>query len=316
MLAVICRENASPRTYLLSIAGQPLLMRQLQWLRGSGFDRIAVEIGCGQEWAEVERVALEGILGWDVTIVRSQQPCAPLAVAAQAKFPEAAPILVLPPGVVGGGDLAQAILLAARGDAGSGPGTHFVLDVSPPAELGRLTGARLHLHGAGTGHGELDGWATTISGPREAVALSACILEKRGAPGTDVLVHAAEHAPGVWLARGAVVQKGARVLAPVLVGPGAVVQAGAVVGPRVFLGGRAVVSRGARLSDAIVEPDTIVGANLAWNEVVASPAGLRDFSGRRTQVDPLLLAARPQRPFAAFAAVSLLVMAVVLLQAF
>src|SRR5262249_178299 len=103
---------------------------------------------------------------------------------------------------------------------------------------------------------------------------------------------------GVWAARGAIIEAGAEVVPPVLLGRRVIVCAGARVGPSVLLGDGAVVETGAVLSEALVEDGTIVGENLELPHVALQPHAMTQLTtGKRTEVDDtLVLDARGAAP--------------------
>jgi hypothetical protein len=151
---------------------------------------------------------------------------------------------------------------------------------------------------------QLAGWGASIETPGAALRLTCeallgrlAPLEGHGAPA--LLLHASEYATGIWVARGGRIQKGARLIPPVLIGPYAIVCAGARVGPGALIGARAIIERGAVVEYAAVEGETVVGEGLSLQELVATPEGLAplDAAGPVLPLgDPLLLTRR-RRPF-------------------
>lgn len=246
MRAVLMQHPLGPSSALLPVAGQPLIARQLEWLREQRVEQIAVEISHGSVidgWLDKHAA-----LGEHVTRVRAGKYQRPDDVAAQAGFGSE-------PYVVVYGDLLAHVDLAAL-VAEHGPGTLLVAlpsrgdllrgmirIVDPRGPLRQVSHAR--------------GWGCFVLNRREALDLSAMVL--RGCT-DDLLVHGAEVQPGVWCARGATIERGAIVYPGVLLGPGAVITAGAIVGPDVDVGANTVIEAGARLSATVVDPDLIVGA--------------------------------------------------------
>jgi NDP-sugar pyrophosphorylase family protein len=80
-----------------------------------------------------------------------------------------------------------------------------------------------------------------------------------------------ERAPGERVAADAIVDAGARVRPPVLVGPGARVEAGAVIGPHAVIGADTVVAAGARVVDATLLDEVVVGADVVLDGVLVGP---------------------------------------------
>jgi hypothetical protein len=302
MLAVIYRGSTTPDLPLLPIAGRPLILRQLQWLRACGFDQVAVEVPDGADGSEVARCLQEDPLGWDVVPVATDAPLPPAEVARRAGFPEDVIVLGMQADSLGGGDLAQIYLLASSlvAKRGTGPSGDLVIQLPPPAFLPRPFGdLSLLLLGACRGMGQVatgNGWGTSVRCAADAIALGAAVLEGRmRSLAPWLLIHAAERSPGVWVARGGRIETGAKVVPPVLVGAGALVRSGAQIGPRVYLGDRAVVERGAVLADALVAPATIVGEGVTAESVLLTPAGIRhaERDGAFLPIeDPLILASR------------------------
>jgi len=299
MFAVIHPSSPVPSVGMLPVAGRPLVTRQLQWLRAAGCERVAVALG--RDGAELRRWLSEhDALGRAVTLVDVGLPCDARAVARAAGFPADAPLLALPDDVLPFCDPAR--LFAAPGTAS------LLAALAPPAALvGLLSGGVIGVLAPDDDRPttvRLLGEAVRIASLAEAMAvgfaaLSHALPPLAGAGSAPFPVHAAEVAPGVWLARGAVIQRGAFIEAPVLLGPGAMVRAGARVGPRVCLGERAVVEAAVALRDALVQRGTIIGEELTAEHVVLGPSGIVDFrTGARLRVDdPLVLASRdPARP--------------------
>lgn len=300
MHAIVRQSPELPGAGLLSIAGRPLIARQIQWFRTIGCDAIAVEIGPGTEGFEIARwLRDEDALGAGVSLVLAGSPLDPREIAARAGFSADAPLLVLAADVIAGGGLGED-LAAARGRGAR-------VRLEPPVDLGgRLRGARLDLVPAGQADPilvEPFGWGVRLRSRADAMTLEAAILDGRLAPRPDdpawgIQVHAAETSPGIWIGRGALVEEGATLIAPVLIEAGAVVCAGATVGPRVCLERRAVVSAGAQLHDVVVSAGTIVGEGIALSHVLVEPFGLRDLaSDDLIEVgDRLVLDQRDHRP--------------------
>src|SRR5580704_11913832 len=106
MRVVIQRAPDLPGAGLFPIAGQPLIARQLQWMRALGYQDIAVEIGPDAASMEMARgLKEESALGVEVTLVMAGRHLTPREIARRAGFPEDAPVVALPSTVVGGGGL-------------------------------------------------------------------------------------------------------------------------------------------------------------------------------------------------------------------
>jgi carbonic anhydrase/acetyltransferase-like protein (isoleucine patch superfamily) len=146
------------------------------------------------------------------------------------------------------------------------------------------------------------GWGVRLRSEADGLLLASAVLSHRtptvgGANVSQITVHAAERAPGVWIARGAHVEAGARVVGPVFVGPDAYVCRGAQIGPATVLKRRAVVERSATVAGSIVAEEVIVGEGLELRAKHAERGAVYDLQSgrRRTIADRLLLGARAPR---------------------
>jgi hypothetical protein len=299
MYVVIQRAAELPGAGLLPIAGQPLIARQLQWMRALGCRNVAVEIGTDEASMEMARfLKSESALGADVVLVLAGRRLTAQEIARRAGFPEDARVAAIPATVVGGGDLWPKDATASSCAA---------LLLQPPAALaGRLEGACVYVLGSGgetADEVDAPGWGVTVRSYADAHALGVAALDGSlssipGGEGAGIRVHGAERSPGVWAARGAIVEPGAEIVPPVLLGIRAVVCAGARVGPSVLLGNGAVVEPGTVLSEALVKDGTIVGEKLKLSHVALEPRAITQFStGRRAAVDEtLVLDARGSAP--------------------
>jgi NDP-sugar pyrophosphorylase family protein len=82
------------------------------------------------------------------------------------------------------------------------------------------------------------------------------------------LVPEGEDHAGVWLGRGARVDRTARLAAPAVIGAGAAIEAGAQVGPGAVIGAGATIGAGARVEAAVVWDGVFVGAGAVLRECV------------------------------------------------
>ncbi|NNC19941.1 hypothetical protein HJC22_29910 [Corallococcus exiguus] len=295
MFAVIHRSAAAPGAGFLSVAGPPLVTRQLQWLRASGFEKVAIDIGADAHGAELRSlVSQQEALARNVIFVPTASLFPPGVIADSAGFPAHAPFLVVPDTVLGNADLAAFYRRAPERGVRVGR-------LAPPPAVEPFAPAEVHLITAATGpvtEEELPGWGARLETPGAVLRLACKALLGRlpRAEGTSrLLIHAAERAPGVWVARGALLQRGAEVNPPVLIGPQALVCAGARIGPGALIGARAIIERGTRLVNAVVEEETVVGEGLEVRDAIATPDGLASLEGTGPLLplgDPLLLARR------------------------
>lgn len=277
MDAVIYRSGRDA-SGMIDVAGEPLVTRQLQWLRAAGCERVAVEVGPGPAaQAQIQRLSWEDSLGADVMLIASGRALGAPEVARRAGFSVSAPLLAITDDTLGDGDLALFVARAA-GDGALG---------RLPAPLG--TAARLE-----AGFVRLlrpnrptrlvvgPGWGCRLRTPADGFTLGMAALRGRlpqrgGVHECPIQVHATEDAPGIFLARGAVCDEGAILVAPVLLGRRSIVRAGAEIGPDAILGTEAVVEGGAIVREALVRPNTLVGRDACVRRQSVSPEGIHEF---------------------------------------
>jgi hypothetical protein len=297
MLAVIQR-SAVAGAALFPLAGRPLIVRQLQWLRDLGVERIAVEIGADEEGLEVgEWLAERDAVGVGVQLVLAGRRLDPRGLARRAGFPADEPLLVVPGDVLGGGAALDELL--ARAGARGG---RLRMQV-PAGAAARLRGGELLVLPASDEIEELTGarapgWAVRLRSPADALALGVLALSAstRGERPRGMPLHAAEHAPGIWVGRGAQIDPGARLIAPVLIGAEAVIRAAAEVGPNAFVGERAVVDQGTTLANGIMLDGVIAGEGLDLRGLSVAHRELVDLrTGARFEVDDTLILASRAR---------------------
>ncbi|WP_437681791.1 hypothetical protein [Sorangium sp. So ce131] len=318
MYAIIQRVPESPDAGLFSIAGRPLVSRQLQWLRELQCRRVAMQIGTDAASMELAAWLTEhDALGADTALVLAGAALSPREIARRAGFPDGAPLVVLPATVLGGGDLAATLAAA--------PPRGASIRLDPPEALaGRAEAGVVRVLGAGDVCEEEEvagsGWGAVIRSQADALALSAAVLSGRissdPADGPRaVIVHAAERSPGVWAGRGALIAQTAELTPPVFIGARAVVCAGARVGPAVIVGPQAVVESGAVVSHAVVHDGTIVGEGVSFSHVELSPhRAVRLADHARMDVDDsLVLGQRGGRPAPGVLARALALLLLVLL---
>lgn len=110
-----------------------------------------------------------------------------------------------------------------------------------------------------------DGYFNPLSGPRDLRQFAIDILTRQA----QTCPAGKETKPGVWIARGAMVEKGARVLAPAFVGSMARIRAGAVITRCSSVERHAVVDCGTVVENSTVLPFSYVGAGLDLAHSVA-----------------------------------------------
>lgn len=296
MQAIIRTTSGLRNPSLFDVAGRPLLVRQLQWLRDAGIDRIVVTAANEKEleslrYALTDDAALARNVRWvlapgdDRTLLR-------------ALLRPNVPMFVLDADLIGGADLVALVARCQRSTRVTlqSPGAwanalrwHPYIDVI--VDDAELLDAATHA-----------GWGVRVRSAADGLLLASAVLTRR-TPALDtanvsqITVHAAERAPGVWVARGAHVEPGARLVGPVYVGADAYVCKGAQIGPATVLQRRAVVERSSKITGSTVEEGVIVGEGVTLQAKQAARGAVYDLhSGRRVTVaDRLLLDARRPR---------------------
>ncbi len=292
MDAVIFVDGARSSAHW-NVAGTPLLIRQLEWLVASGVGRIVVErLASDERWNEVEKALSDHAVAATVETVLSANPLGPLEVARRAGLGDE-PFVSISSRVLGSLDLRSIRDFPA--------GTKAML--APPARHEALIDADAYVlsdsapeaHTAVT----VDGWGVLLTSERDAHEIGVRALQGEL---DGILVHAAQITPGVWTARGAKIEEGAIVRAPVFVGANAIICAGAQLGPNAVIGERAVVSADAMVRDAIVREATILGEGVAIEHSVAERQHIEDWitDSVVSLDDELLLAHRDRHSSAVF----------------
>ena len=281
MKALIYERAECVGVGLLDVAGRPLLVRQLQWLRSLGIEEVVVELAVGA--GSAERATL--LLGTDplstgCLVLPTRAALGASALSARAGLLDDELFLALPADTLVSGPLAL-------------PGQCTRYAVAAPAFAAQLPAIEIAIASRSAQASEptaaLEGWALRIGAPTSAHALSCAVLAGQVA---GVVVHAAELRPGIWLARGARVSEDATLLPPVLIGPEARVFARARVGPNVVLGKGALIERDVVLSETVVAPDTLIGEGMRVRQAQVDERGITSLPEHtRTDVrDSLQLA--------------------------
>jgi hypothetical protein len=267
----------------LDIAGRTLLVRQLQWLRELGIEDVVVEVTIGSAAARRAASLLsDDPLTLRVVVIPSRSALGSAALAQRAGLPADELFLSLPADLLVHGALA----LPEQPLRVRFPAPSFA-----PQAPTRALELRSVAREIDDTHEELrpeQGWAIALSDHGTAHTLSCAVLAGQV---PDVLVHAAELRPGVWLARGARVAEDAVLTAPVLIGNEARVFARAQLGPAVIVGDGSVIERDAVLSEVAVSADTLVGEAARIRNAQIDARGITSFADQaRTEIDdPLQL---------------------------
>lgn len=272
----------------LDIAGRPLVLRQLQWLRELGIEDVVVELASHPSAAP----RAELLLGSDplcrgVMVLPSRAPLGVEQLAARVGLLPESLFLALP----------ASLLVAGRCELAA-TATRYAPRVPSGPDLGAV---QLELRTREERpDGEpvpFEGWATEITDRSRAHGVSCALLDHSL---QGVLIHAAELKRGVWCARGSRIAEDATVLPPVLVDAGARVLSRARIGPNVVLGRGVVVEREAVLSDLAVAPRVVIGEAARLRQAHVDGRASIDFvSGARSvHDDPLVVSSLVGTPTA------------------
>jgi hypothetical protein len=123
-----------------------------------------------------------------------------------------------------------------------------------------------------------EGYLNPLTGPRDLRQFAIDILTRK----TQTCPAGKETRPGVWLATGALVEKGARVLAPAFIGSMARIRAGAVITRCSSIERQAEVDCGTVIENSTVLPFSYVGAGL---DLAHSVAGMGRIVNLHRDVD-------------------------------
>jgi hypothetical protein len=290
--AIIYEESPLIGVGWTDIAGRPLLVRQLQWLRDCGIEDVVVEVCTGPHAHARGRFLL------------SDEPLISRAVTLPTNGPQGASELARRAGIAP--ELLRIEIPASALCAGS-PATllnahspsrvRFTSDVvshARPVIVGVTTDlARADLPTSPIEDAGADAWGAHIESAELAQTFG-CAALSGGVSG--LMIHASESAQKrhVWLARGAHVETGAKIEPPVYLGANALVVAGAHVGPCAVIGDGTVVERGAVVSNGCVAANTIVGEGVRIRHAYADQLGLVEFSDEKriSIVDDWVLSCR------------------------
>lgn len=284
MRAIVYEVEGNVGAGAFDIAGRPLLIRQLQFLRDSGVEDVIVEVCDGH--AAIERAA--SLLGADpltarVHLLPSAHPLSVAELARRAGIPSDELFLALPADLV----------LHGSPDLQVASPTRYLFAPPEGVEEEKVSLQLRSVRNPADGAPGLTtkGWAMRIRNYERAHAVSCAALEGRT---QGLLLHASEIRPGVWYARGARVSPDAQVVAPALIGPDARIFAGAKIGPRIVVGQACVIERDASLADVSLEAHTIVGDGTRIRGAHANARGMTSFAdGSQFPVtDPLILSVR------------------------
>ncbi|HEY6881861.1 MAG TPA: hypothetical protein VI299_27725, partial [Polyangiales bacterium] len=172
----------------LDVAGEPLLIRQLQWLRDQGIEDVVVELSVGHASDQRANLLLRGDpLTSGCTVVPSRHALGVDRLAERAGLDPGQLFVALPADTLVNGPLR----LSESPKSLCYPPPPFAPHAPP-----RVLEMRSRASHAPANDVTGEGWALAIADLAAAHALSCAVLAGLV---TDILVHAAEKTPGVWL---------------------------------------------------------------------------------------------------------------------
>jgi NDP-sugar pyrophosphorylase family protein len=257
------------------IVGAPLLVRQIEWLRASGADRVVINrVADGSLTGDLGSPD-EAKIGVSVVWIPSAEPLVREELARRVGLREGI-VAVVDHALVGDVDLREAADQATRS------GADVTVAAGPlSVELwhaGDVPRARVTIEAAG--------WMRLVRSEREVQLLNEDILMGRL---TGIEVRGSEIRPGVWTSRGAIAVEGARLEPPCYLGRDSFVASGALVGPGAVLGQRAVIEQGAKVTHARVADGVIVGRDVMVSNACALDGKLLRYDGVEIELDDSLL---------------------------
>ncbi len=305
MLGIIYRTGDDRGFGSLPIAGKPLAVRQLQYLRALGVTRVALEHPSSLTGDELAAWLVDEALTAGLELVSSHAPLGATEVARRAHFPANERFIALPSNALFDADVKDAASAVVEGRP-------IRLRAAAPLALAKANGAfidiaaqRTDLDAANLEAVACGGWGVTLESGRDALMLGAAALDgtlSRNAEGLvwPVQIHASERTPGIWVARGASIAADATLVAPVLVGANVIVRSRAKVGPCAILGDGSVIEARAHIERAIVLADTVVGEGMKIVDIAAGPGAIEDLdTDSRFDVEDDAMLAPRQAPYRA-----------------
>jgi hypothetical protein len=311
--AVIYEEEPLFGIGWTDIAGRPLLVRQLQWLRECGVEDVIVEVCSGAHSHARGRFLLsDEPLVSRVVVLPTNGAKGPSELARRAGLAKECMRIEIAASTLCAGSIAP--LLSAP----EAMSLRFSSNIAPralAAIIGVANDVTRDPEARPQQVSEADGWGTRIDSIELAQTVGCAAL---AGTVSGLMIHASQaaHTPQIWLARGAHVETGAKLEPPVYLGANALVLAGAHVGPCAIIGDGTVVEQGAVVSHGSVAANTIVGEGVRIRYAYADQLGVVEFSDEKriSIVDDLVLAPRRAASTAfsarAFAALLLLVLLV------
>ncbi len=279
MIALILASTSPEATRDLArpLAGAPLLVRQLEWLRGAGFDTVVINrIASDRLPAEIWTEPLQAT-GVQVVLIPTMQPLSPRELALRAGMSHE-PMVVVPHAVLGNLDLSEVVLRLKQ--------------CGGMAEVSAETGAVVlrDEQGAGATHRIYPkGWLRRLDSELAVHQLTERILSHQV---EGIEVRGTEVRPGLWVARGARISDRARYTGPVYLGADCVVQANAEVGPGAVVGTASVVESGASVKHARVDSGVVVGRDVRVEHAWVGRGTIEPHQGQQVDIeDPLVIEA-------------------------
>lgn len=258
------------------IAGAPLLVRQLEWLHACGVTRVAINRAARDPLPEELKTAHLERVGVSVIWIPTAEPLDAAELARRLGVTET-PVLIVPASVLGAVDLREHV--ASARETGRDVVVAYEACTVEVSHLGRSPGETQRVVATR--------WMECVASEVAAQRLTEALLLKER---DGVEIRGTEVSPGIWRSRGAVVVDGARVEAPVLLGPNCFISDGVVLGPGAVVGEHAVIEAGAKVVHARIAPGIVVGQRVVVENACAMPGHIARHAGRTVAIgDPLLV---------------------------
>lgn len=173
---------------LFAIAGRPLILRQIEWLRATGARRVAVEVEEGPSGRALASLLDNSFgLGRSLAVVSSERLIGAREIARRADFNDEKPIVAIPADLVGDGDLRLVVRAANRYGA--------IALFEPPTALRQMARGTVRVMRSAPGAGweatvvgapgvgpamvRGPGWAVRVQTSKDALLVGAAVLGDR-----------------------------------------------------------------------------------------------------------------------------------------
>jgi NDP-sugar pyrophosphorylase family protein len=257
------------------LAGAPLLVRQLEWLRMNGIETAVVNRVPTTPLPRCLSPAALAATGVSVTWIPSAAPLSASELVARV-VPKGLAHCIVPHARLGNIDLRDGLVRAR--ESGNrirvwcrGSSIEIWPSQTPPGDPQEV---------------EAKGWLFDVSDERTAHALVETVLSGIA---KGLVVRGSQVAPGIYRGHGSVVESGAELTAPCYIGAEAYVGRGARLGPGAVLDSGAVVEEGAEVIHARVASNVVVGQGLRIERACATGGRIELHGGRVLTLDDDLL---------------------------